>query len=69
MESYEKIKQLLWQRMGEMLMNGVSLSDTVNALLGDITIDIYHNMYSVKDIVEISHPYKRDYGHYFLDKI
>jgi len=69
MESYEKMKQLLWRRMEEMFLNGVSLYDTVDALLGDITVDIYHDLYSAKDVEEVSHPYKRDYGHYFLDKI
>lgn len=52
-----------------MLLNGVSLFDTVNAILGDMTEDIYHDLYFEKDMKEISHPYKRDYGHYFLDKI
>ena len=69
MGTYEKMKQLLRQRMEEMLLNGVSLFDTVDVLLGDITVDVYYNLYSEKDILEISHPYKRDYGHYFLDKI
>lgn len=52
-----------------MLLNGVSLFDTVNAILSDMTEDIYHDLYFEKDMKEISHPYKRDYGHYFLDKI
>lgn len=69
MEIYEKMRQLLWRRMSEMLLNGASVFDTVDALLGDITVDVYHNLYSAKDMKEISHPYKRDYGHYFLDKI
>lgn len=69
MEIYEKMRQLLWRRMSEMLLNGVSVFDTVDALLGDITVDVYHNLYSAKDMKEILHPYKRDYGHYFLDKI
>lgn len=69
MGTYEKMEQLLWQRMEEMLLNGVSLFDTVDALLGDITVDVYYNLYSEKDILEISHPYKRDYGHYFFNKI
>lgn len=52
-----------------MLLNGVSLFDTVDAILGDMTEDIYHDLYFEKDMKEISHPYKRDYGHCFLDKI
>lgn len=69
METDEKMRQLLWARIAEMLLNDVSLFDTVDALLGDITVDVYYNLYSAKDILEISYPYKRDYGHYFLDKI
>ena len=69
MGTYEKMRQLLRRRMEEMLLNGVSLFDTVDALLGDMGVDIYHELYSEKDMKEISHPYKRDYGHYFLDKI
>lgn len=69
METDEKMRQFLWARITEMLLNGVSLFDTVDALIGDITVDVYYNLYSAKDILEISHPYKRDYGHYFLDKI
>lgn len=69
METYEKMRQLLWRRMEEMLLNGVSPFDTVNAILGDMTEDIYHDLYFEKGMKEISHPYKRDYGHYFLDKI
>ena len=69
METYEKARQLLWRRMEEMFLNGVSLFDTVDAIIGDMTADIYHDLYFEKDIKEISHPYKRDYGHYFLDKI
>ena len=55
--------------MEEMLLNGVSLFDTVDTIIGDMKADIYHDLYFEKDIKEISHPYKRDYGHYFLDKI
>lgn len=69
MGTYEKMEQLLRQRMEEMLLNGISSFDIVDALLGDITMDVHHNLYSAKDMEEISHPYKRDYGHYFLDKI
>lgn len=69
METYEKMRQLLWRRMEEMLLNGVSLFDTVNAILSDMAEDIYHDLYFEKDMKEILHPYKRDYGHYFLDKI
>lgn len=67
MEIYEKMRQLLWRRMSEMLSNGVSVFDTVDALLGDITVEIYDDLYSAKDIEEITLPCKRDYGHYFLD--
>ena len=69
MGTYEKMRQLFWMRMEEMLLNGVSLFDTVNAILGDMTEDIYHDLYFEKDMKKISHPYKRDYGHCFLDKI
>lgn len=69
METDEKMRQLLWARIAEMLLNGVSLFDTVDAIISDMTEDIYHDLYFEKDIKEISHPYKRDYGHYFLDKI
>lgn len=69
MGTYEKMEQLLRQRMEEMLLNGVSPFDIVDTLLGDMTMDVHHNLYSAKDMKEISHPYKRDYGHYFLDKI
>lgn len=69
METNEKMKQLLWARIAEMVLGGVSLYDTVDALLGDITMSVYCELYSAKDILEISYPYKRDYGHYFLDKI
>ena len=69
METYEKARQLLWRKMEEMLMNGVSLFDTVDTIIGDMTADIYHDLYFEKDIKEISHPYNRNYGHYFLDKI
>lgn len=34
METYEKMRQLLWRRIDEMLLNGVSLSDTVNTIIG-----------------------------------
>lgn len=69
METDEKMRQLFWARIAEMLLNGVSLFDTVDAIISDMTEDIYHDLYFEKDIKEISHPYKRDYGHYFLDKI
>lgn len=69
MGTYEKMRQLLWRRMEEMLLNGVSLFDTMDAILGDMTQDIYHDLYFEKDMKEISHPYKRDYGHYFFNKI
>lgn len=52
-----------------MFLNGASIFDTVDAILGDMTEDIYHDLYFEKDMEEILHPYKRDYGHYFLDKI
>ena len=50
METYEKARQLLWRRMEEMLLNGVSLFDTVDAIIGDMTADIYHDLYFEKDI-------------------
>lgn len=33
-----------------MLLNGIFLFDTVDALLGDMTIDVYNNLYSAKDM-------------------
>lgn len=68
MEMHEKMRQLLWKRVSEMLLNGISVFDTVDALLSDITVEIYDDLYSAKDMEEITLPCKRDYGHYFLDK-
>ena len=65
MQMKENMRRLLHERTAEMLLGRVSLSDTVDALLNDITVDIYHGLYLTKDIREILHPYKRDYGHYF----
>ena len=50
MGTYEKMEQLLRQRMEEMLLNGVSPFDIVDALLGDMTMDVHHNLYSAKDM-------------------
>lgn len=62
-----RAKELIWDTLTRMLLGGISLSDAVDVILDDMTISVYCNLYSEEDIKAISHPYRRDYGHYFCD--
>lgn len=67
MSDLDRTIELLRNRITEMLLGGVSVSDVINAALGDMTMDIYCNLFYKKDIERITHPYRRDYGHYFCN--
>lgn len=63
----DREKELIRDTLIKILLGGISLSDAVDVILGDMTMGVYCNLYSEKDIKEISHLYRRDYGHYFCD--
>lgn len=62
----DRAKELIWDTLIRMLLGGISLSDAVDVILDDMTMGVYCDLYSEEDIKEISHPYRRDYCHYFV---
>lgn len=67
MAEEDREKELIRNTLTQMLLGGISISDAVNVIIGTITIGVYCDLFSKKDIEEISHSYRRDYGHYFCN--
>lgn len=62
-----RAKELVRDTLIQMLLGGISISDAVDVIIDDMTMDVYYNLFSEKDIEEISHPYRRGCGHYFCN--